>query len=307
MNRLDGNTVRPSTWTELQEALYEDTWDPSLNRFRSAYVYRGVSRAYDGLPTSLIRLGGDTPAIEKHLLRNFMKYAHRSVVERHSIWYWLSVAQHHGLPTRLLDWSNSPLVGLHFATEKMDAMEEDGLVWCVQVPGVHAEAPELLRRLLALEGAYIFTADMLSGLHRASPGAAQAEGSPGAAEAERSASWTGELPIESLALFDALREEPFAVFFEPPSLDDRIVNQFALFSVLSDPRVGMDSWLAQRPGLVRRIVVPASLKWEARDKLDQANITERVLMPGLDGLSKWLTRHYTPRPGPTGPGSGGKR
>ena len=47
--------------------------------------------------------------------------------------------------------------------------------------------------------------------------------------------------------------------------------------------------------MARRIVIPAALKWEVRDKLDQANVNERVLVPELEGLSRWLRRYYLPR------------
>ena len=89
--------------------------------------------------------------------------------------------------------------------------------------------------------------------------------------------------------------EDFVVFFEPPSMDDRIVNQFAFFSVMSDSSAVLDGWLEKHPELWRKIVIPASLKWEIRDKLDQANVTERVLFPGLGGLSLYLKRQYSPK------------
>jgi hypothetical protein len=63
---------------------------------------------------------------------------------------------------------------------------------------------------------------------------------------------------------------------------------------MSSPTARLDEWLARHPQLFRRIIIPAGLKWEVRDKLDQTNITERVLFPGLDGLSRWLKRYYTP-------------
>src|SRR5690606_21306885 len=104
------NTVRVTSWNALQEWLFADAWNDEIGRFRSQCAFRGVSDACYRLETSLIRLGGNFPALEHHLLRNFKRYAHRDVVVRDSIWHWLSVAQHHGLPTRLLDWTHSPLV-----------------------------------------------------------------------------------------------------------------------------------------------------------------------------------------------------
>jgi hypothetical protein len=94
-------------------------------------------------------------------------------------------------------------------------------------------------------------------------------------------------------------QEDFVLFFEPPSLDHRIINQVALFSFMSRPDVRLDDWLKERVSdnqkLYKRIIIPKKLKWEIRDKLDQANINERVLFPGLDGLSGWLKRWYSPK------------
>ena len=59
--------------------------------------------------------------------------------------------------------------------------------------------------------------------------------------------------------------------------------------------MALDDWLAGQPQLYRRVIIPARLKWEIRDKLDQSNITERVLFPGLEGLTAWLKRQYSPR------------
>ena len=98
--------------------------------------------------------------------------------------------------------------------------------------------------------------------------------------------------FRTLADFDRLSQDPFVIFLEPPSLDPRITNQFALFSLMPDPAARLDTWLTRAPHVARRIVIPAALKWEVRDKLDQLNINERVLFPGLDGLSRWLTRYY---------------
>ncbi len=258
--------IRVTDWLELHRQLFENTWNASIRRFRSNYVYRGMGDATEDLRTGLMKLGGSIREVEYHLLRNFKKYARQDAVYHDSDWNWIAVAQHHGLPTRLLDWTYSPYVALHFATQDLRQYDRDGIIWCVNYVEAHRLLPAKLKAILDHNRANAFTVEMLDHAARGLP------------ELER------------------LSRRDFPVFLEPPSLDQRIVNQYALFSMMSSPTACLDQWLLrQHPGLVRRVIIPAELKWEARDKLDQANITERVLFPGLDGLSRWLQRHYTPK------------
>ena len=254
------------SWIDIIDELYEGSWNADLQRFRSPYAFRGTTCATHTLASSLLRLArgrADVHRLELALLRNFRKYAHGEVTRPDSIWDWMAIGQHRGLPTRLLDWTYSPLVALHFATNDPATFGTDGVVWCVNFVEANKRLPAPLRRILEQEGSDTFTVEMLGA-------------------------------FKSLRAFDALKRTPFVVFMEPPAIDRRILNQLALFSLMSKPDARLDDWLEQHPELCRKVPVPASLKWEIRDKLDQANVNERVLFPGLDGLSQWLARYYLP-------------
>ena len=202
------------SWTDLQNKLFHDTWNEKIGRFRSQYAYRGLGSTEYDLQTSLMRMGGNYWELERHIIRNFKKYSYKDILDDDTIWHWLSIAQHHGLPTRLLDWTFSPYVALHFATANVDMYDHDAAIWGVNYKSVHATLPNALRTVNKKEGSDIFTAQMLASA------------------------------ISSLDDFDELKE--IVVFFEPPSLDARIVNQHALFSVMNNSQRTIDSWLEKR-------------------------------------------------------------
>ena len=273
--RAPWSEVVVESWDQLLGALHSPDIIPLQRRQgghrRSPFMFRGMASADWQLKTSLERLGTEPDFVEQPLLRAFQKYAPAGTFSHRSDWERLSVAQHNGLPTRVLDWTVSPLVAAHFATAERELSDLDGVIWCVNADRVRdAVLPEEMGRELHEAQAFIYNVPVLDRSH------------------------------PSLGTFDQSSERygDVMIFFEPPSLDARIQNQFGVLSVMNGPAKSHDLYLREKssdlPDLVRRVIIHRRAKPEIRDMLDQNNITERMLFPGLPGLCDWLRRYYGP-------------
>jgi len=273
MNDLQVNEIRINSWPELLKVLADDASQADrIGRHRSDKAYRGMSDSSWHIRTSLQRVNTNYMDVEKHLLRNFVKYTPPEYpVSVSNFWQMLTLAQHHGLPTRLLDWTYSPIIALHFALDNYATFHNpgDAVIWSVDLHKIKTTLPEDASIVFKRDGAYSFTIDSLSVLYR------------------------------ELDDLNSHENDDFLIFFEPPSFDQRIVNQYALLSTTRNPRTVVSDWLLKHPELYNRIIIPQELKWEFRDRLDQINITERIIYPGLDGLCSWLKRWYCSKKQPT--------
>ena len=245
--------------------------DPQTGRRRDTGVYHGASIAARPLLTSLDRLGGEEPPhgkvdLEEHILRNFMRYSrpHLDQARSHNDWELLIAAQHHGVPTRLLDWSYSPLVGAFFATRPVaEGRDRDRAIWRLDWQRVHRhfKLPPLALHIQELDTVF------------------------------------GESSSHSLSptkLFSTRELRTFACMIEPPSLDDRIVAQSATFTLCSTTSQAFDKFLDQQ-GLadtLTKFVIAADDVAGFRDQLDLVGVDERRLFPDLDGVARAMRRYY---------------
>jgi hypothetical protein len=260
--------IRVSTLSELIARVTPTEPDPRTGRLRDSGVYRGALDARWPLFTSLDTLGGTSPphakaGLEEHILRNFIRYS-RPYLGTPPVndWEVLVAAQHHGLPTRLLDWTYSPLVAAHFATLGGRA-DADRAVWRLDWQQVHRrfELPALALLIQDLDELF-----------------------------------PDERPFTPWKLFDADRVRPeFACMLEPPSLDARIVAQAATFTLCSDRTQSFDRFLDRHglAGALTKLVIPAADTGRLRDQLDLVSVDERRLFPDLDGLAEHLRRYYS--------------
>ena len=70
------------------------------------------------------------------------------------------------------------------------------------------------------------------------------------------------------------------------------MNQYSFFSVIPSDMNDIESFLDENTSKTVKYVIDKSIRWRVRDMLDQLNISERIMYPGLEGLSRWIGRHY---------------
>ncbi|RZI98023.1 MAG: FRG domain-containing protein [Brevundimonas sp.] len=97
------------------------------------WIFRGQSSCRWGLQASVHRLRSadlspsEMRGYEQRIVGEFRRRARTFLPNPPStIWEWLILAQHFGLPTRLLDWTENPLVALYFAVRDNDGVSDDG-------------------------------------------------------------------------------------------------------------------------------------------------------------------------------------
>jgi hypothetical protein len=204
---------------------------------------------------------------EVAIVREFMRRAHHYLpdVPGNDNWFeWLALMQHHGAPTRLLDWTYSPPIAVHFALSHASRQPNTALaVWMVNTEWC-----------------------------------ANASASVCAAAGYR----VGNLiqrPLRRKTEPDASREllagpSPACVWpINPFRLNERLTLQRGLFLATGDVGRSFAENLAElpgheNPGHVTYFQLPRAESANLTQELYESNVTDATLFPGLDGFAKSL-------------------
>ena len=263
--------VPSATLTSVEATL---DWLAKSGALKDKAIYRGQSRKWPLLP-SLFRYQDIAPKfkdpslLEYHVFHLFKTLGHPyfngSPPTEVDL---MALAQHHGCPTRLLDWTANPLVAFFFATETDD--HEDGVLWCFQKYFLPLSFGDFSP--LKFLNRFGFTI-VHSPIHISPRITAQA----------------GIFTIHSHQLLPSKRsfriplEEEIFLLNHLPSphpyqkLDSEILNQTSEFS----------------PPTLHYGVIPAGCKEHIGRQLEQLNINRASLFPGLDGISDYIKASLT--------------
>ena len=167
------------------------------------------------------------------------------------------IAQHFGLPTRLLDWTTNPLVALHFAINSKS--DSDACVYLLSF-SIESISEEDVN-YTALFPNIIFDIEVSN-------------------ENSSSASFRQERHPE--------QNEPYPQYFslEPSSTTERIVAQKSFFTLHYDPFSPIEKEVHGK------LIIPHDLKKRMKEALQLFGVTSYTLFPDIGGLATSLKQAY---------------
>jgi hypothetical protein len=255
-------TARARRKTSSHEEVVIDSWEQlveTLGALSASWTFRGHSDARWSLESTLGRrfstAGIDPrawPEQESRILRIFKRKAHLfldHIPDDSDSFRWLGIMQHHGAPTRLLDFTWSFYVATFFALE---AATVDAAIWAVNLSALE-------------EGVRV------GGRKTVSP--------------YTLGPWV-EGNYEKYFLDNALS---FAVYGEPRVMNQRLIAQSGTFiipSTIAEPVEDILSHYSHPKPIVKYVLRTSSLRAIAMKRLYSLNITYYTLFPGLDGLAR---------------------
>jgi hypothetical protein len=245
-------------------------WSDIHSFAKSLWLYRGQRSASWNLVTAFERCcdregvpGSDRRRLEAELLRDFQRTYHQyglHVPARDAVLEWTALMQHHGAPTRLLDFSYSIYVAAYFALETAD---DDCAVWGLNGPWSLQESVACLVKA----------------------------GGSGATTFQTTTQTTHETVAGEVIFCDPVTKCALPV--TPFRLNERLRTQRGTFVVPADVTAGFMDNLRQLPNYenadsVVKLILPKALRTEALEQLYQMNISRPSLFPGLDGYAQSL-------------------
>jgi len=253
-----------------------------LVRYRKRIWYRGLSSCKYTLHPSLLRkkdrsgndlVGENLRSTEKNLFARFQTQAGELLPKGLGSWEILSAMQHYGVPTRILDWTDSLFVALYFAVEYEDEKkvretvgDYSPCIWLLNPFALNRKALGLTKKAIIFdqvdrlpENAYKVFLEQKDAIEDK--------------DAAKSGAWPPALPVATAPIWAhprALRQHGF----------------FTIHGTKTEP------FEVQAEDLVKKIQIPVSLYDPLRDLLQEAGVDHYSLFPDLEGLARKLRRWY---------------
>lgn len=245
-------------------------------------VYREVEKQVNEL--TIINSNYLSFSNEMRILRNFIQDASAFVpqLDTQNKVRWAELAQHHGVPTRFLDWTENPLVALYFACESNK--NSDAVVWVLHKRNYLHYVNQYDENRFKGKNQYATNEDAIRDLLTVSSD-----------DGERySQLW--KLPLIYTPYYFDHRMSAQASWFmvwgtEKKALEDMIDDSY--FMKYEPPIDGIRSFgVLQEERFIYRFFIQQEEKQMLMRQLDRMGIHAKTLFPGLDGIGKRVERIY---------------